>query len=641
MDTQLKPMDKAALAKTSLHTAADSRTIALPPLSPPNLVSLFFVQAEKYQDATQFAAKRDGAWQSFSWRHVAETASSLAMSLIWFGLKPGERVALISENRPEWGMADLAILMAGGVTVPVYITNTAQDHEHIFENSGAKYVFVSNAQLAPRAIEAAAKTGIAHLISFEKLSDDLGRQAQNASIHLHFMEDLVKSAPDAYRDMLTNPVAPWRNIKSSDLSRIAYSSGTGGKPRGIMLSHDNILSNLEGCLERFQSVLQKPNRPLPGQKRNADGRIPERFLSFLPLSHSYEHTVGLYLAMAMGAEVYYCEAADKLMPYLLETRPTLVTLVPRIYEMLFHRIEASLAAGPTLQKTLFTLTRLYGIAKYDRKLRLGRVLNPLLTLMVRRKMQARFGGRVKALVSGGAALSVDMARYFNGLGLPVCQGYGQTETSPVVSFNPPDRPRLHTVGLLLPGVECRIAEDGEICIKGRLVMGGYWRDEEGTHQTIKDGWLHTGDVGYLEDGYLVITDRKRDIIKLSGGDTLSPARIEGIITLVPEIAQAMVMGDGQPALAAVLVPSADFIAQYAASHKAPPDLAILCKNEDFNRAIGRILERACAGLSNLERVRRFVIASEPFSMQNGMMTPSFKLRRHVIREHYPYPNSKS
>ncbi|MDI9349393.1 MAG: AMP-dependent synthetase/ligase [Candidatus Symbiobacter sp.] len=634
-------MDKN-LAETRKNTSHDAapvykNPIRVPEMTPYTLVNLFFNQVAKHGDATQFAAKTDGTWQCWSWRKIAEQSSALAVALLGFGVKIGDRVALVSENRPEWGLSDLAILMCRAITVPVYITNTAQDHHHVFDNSGAKLVIVSNPNLAGRVIEAAALAAIPIVISFEPLPAALQAEAAKHNIKLYLLADLVKAAPAAHHDMTTNPQAIWRGAAAGEISRLSYTSGTGGKPRGVMLSHDNILANIEGCLERFQAVLQQPNRRLPEQILPSSQRVPERFLSFLPLSHCYEHTVGLYLAMALGAEVYFCEAADKLMPYLLETQPTLVTLVPRIYEMLFHRIEGNLAASPQWQKWLFRITRDYGLAKYDRTWHPGRVLNPLLTLLVRRKMRARFGGRVKALVSGGAALSVDMARYFNGLGLPVCQGYGQTESSPVISFNPPDRPRLHTVGMLLPEVECRIAADGEICIRGRLVMQGYWRDEAATAQAIQAGWLHTGDVGRIEEGYLIITDRKRDIIKLSGGDTLSPARIEGVITLAPEIAQAMVMGDGQAALAAVLVPSADFITHYATTHQVAPDLALLCHDQDFHRSLAAILERACAGLSNLERVRRFTIASEPFSMQNNMMTPSFKLRRHVIREKYPYP----
>ena len=620
-------MDQNLAEKPSLKSPAPRATkvksprtrqrppIQIPPLTPSTLVNLFFVQAASRPEATQFAAKHDGVWQKWTWRKVAENASALAVALTKFQVEIGDRVALVSENRPEWGIADLAILMVRGITVPVYITNTAADHEYIFGHSGAKLVIVSNAHLAERVIEAAGKTSIRHIISFEHLPQKLRQQAESLKIAVHVLDDLVAAAPDAYATLSSDPNSRWRGANAQELCRLAYTSGTGGQPRGVMLSHDNIMANLEGCIERFQKVLLQPNRALPNQFVPPGQSVPERFLSFLPLSHSYEHTVGLYLAMALAAEVYYCETADRLMQYLQETQPTLVTLVPRIYELLFHRIEATLKFGPAWRRWLFGATRKYGIMVYDRKKHLGRVANPLLTLLVRRKMRARFGGRIKALVSGGAALPVDMARYFNGLGLPVCQGYGQTETAPVVSFNPPTEPRLHTVGLLLPGVECRIADDGEICLRGRMVMRGYWQDQASTDAALQNGWLHTGDVGYLDQGYLVITDRKRDIIKLSGGDTLSPARIEGIITLSPEINQALVMGDGQSALAAVLVPSADFIADYAATHRLPADLAILCQNADFHRVLGQVLECACQGLANIERVRRFVIASEPFTVQ--------------------------
>ena len=376
--------DKGKLRRRTRHTL-----IQIPPLTPATLVNLFFAQAASRPDATQFAAKRDGVWQSWSWRKVAENASALAVALMRFQVEIGDRVALVSENRPEWGIADLAILMARGVTVPVYITNTAADHEYIFEHSGAKLVIVSNAHLAERVIEAAGKTGIRHIISFEHLPQNLQAQAESLKIAVHTLDELTSAAPDAYATLSSDPNARWRGADAQELCRLAYTSGTGGKPRGVMLSHDNIMANLEGCIERFQKVLLRPNRALPNQSVPPGQPVPERFLSFLPLSHSYEHTVGLYLAMALAAEVYYCETADRLMQYLQETQPTLVTLVPRIYELLFHRIEATLKFGPAWRRWLFGVTRKYGMMVYDRKKHLGRVANPLLTLIVRRKMRAR------------------------------------------------------------------------------------------------------------------------------------------------------------------------------------------------------------------------------------------------------------
>ncbi len=337
-----------------------------------------------------------------------------------------------------------------------------------------------------------------------------------------------------------------------------------------MLSHRNILGNCRGAYRLLEQL----------------GLGDEVFLSFLPLSHSYEHTAGLMFPISIGAEIYFAEGADTLAANLLEARPTIMTAVPRLYETMHQRIRLGIERERGLKRRLFEQAVAIGRKRLaGETLPLAdRLLDPVLERLVRDKVRARFGGRLKAMVSGGAPLNPEIGGFFLALGVRLLQGYGQTEAAPVIACNPPDRTRIDTVGPALDGVEIRIAEDGEILVRGDNVMQGYWNDPEATSRTLVDGWLHTGDIGLLDpDGYLRITDRKRDFIKNSGGDMVAPARVESALTLAPEIAQAMVSGDRRPYLVAVLVPDPDFAAAYAREHDVPGDLPSLTHDPGFHK----------------------------------------------------------
>ncbi len=355
----------------------------------------------------------------------------------------------------------------------------------------------------------------------------------------------------------------------------------------------------------------------------------EVFLSFLPLSHSYEHTAGMFFPISIGAEIYFAEGADTLGVNLQEARPTIMTAVPRLYETMHQRIRLQIQRERGMKRRLFEHAVTIGRKRLDAE-RLSmaeRLIDPVLEILVRDKVRARFGGRLKAMISGGAPL--------NPLGVELLQGYGQTEAAPVIACNPPGRIKIDTAGPPLDGVEIRIAEDGEILVAGDNVMLGYWNDPESTARAVGGGWLHTGDIGRLDpDGYLRITDRKRDFIKNSGGDMISPARVEGALTLMPEIAQAMVFGDRRPYLVAVLVPDPEFAAGYNGGRATPEDLAALCGDPGFCKAVGDIVSRVNQSLAPPERVRRFVIAEEPFSVANAQLTPTLKIRRHAVRAAY-------
>jgi long-chain acyl-CoA synthetase len=430
-------------------------------------------------------------------------------------------------------------------------------------------------------------------------------------------EDMLARGGEAADD--TGELAA--GLMPDDTACLIYTSGTGGIPKGVVTSHRNILANCRGAHRLLESL----------------GLGDEVFLSFLPLSHSYEHTAGLMFPISLGAQIYFAEGAETLAANMLEARPTIMTAVPRLYETLHRRIKLGVERKGGLTRRMFDKTAEIGQKRLaSQALTLGeRLLDPLLDWLVRAKLRRRFGGRLKAMVSGGAPLNPEIGGFFLALGVRLLQGYGQTEAAPVIACNLPTRVKIDTVGPPLDGVRVKIAADGEILVAGDNVMKGYWNDPEATALTFEDGWLKTGDVGLLDDdGYIRITDRKRDFIKNSGGETISPARVEGYLTLEPEIAQAMVFGDRRPYLAAVLVPDADFAAAHSPPDVPAEDFRALAVDAGFARAIGAVVARVNRGLSPIERVRRFVIATEPFTIANGQMTPTLKIKRHVIRDVY-------
>jgi long-chain acyl-CoA synthetase len=576
----------------------------------PNLVESFERTARRLGDRPFLWAKRQGVYQPWSWARVASEMRALARALVANGLAPGDRVLLVAENRPEWAIADLAIMAAGGVTVPAYTTNTTRDYAYLLQHSAAGAVVVSGDRLAKRVLPVLAGAAAVKLVvSIEPLSEagQLGVKVLCWREALALGEQLANANRSAAS-----------KLTADDTACFIYTSGTGGKPKGVMLSHGNVLANVAGAYGVLETI----------------GLADEVFLSFLPLSHAYEHTAGQFLPIAVGAQIYYADGLETLTTNLLEARPTIMTCVPRLYEVMRQRILHTIARQRGLKPKLFANAVELGSKAYLQHGRLNpleRVLNRVLDRTVREQIRARFGGRVKALVSGGAPLNYEVGLFFTALGLPLFQGYGQTECAPVISVNLPGRVKLHTVGPPIPGIEVNIAEDGEILVRGNSVMQGYWRDEEATARTLEGGWLHTGDIGLIDDdGFIQITDRKKDIIINSGGDNVAPQRVEGVLLLEPEIGQAIVYGDRRPHLVALLVPDIEFARRYAKTHRLAPDVASLAQDAGFQRAIGEAVRRANQSLSVLERVRHFRLMAEPFSIENGMMTPTLKLKRQEI-----------
>ena len=562
-----------------------------------NLVQMFLTRAREKGDAPFLWAKRGGEWRSISWSEALRQVTALATNLRRIGLEPGDRVMLVSENRPEWLIADLAIMAAGCVTVPTYTTNTIRDHSHILGNSSAKAVIVSNQKLAKNLIPAVlTSTDCHHVIGMEEIR--AGQVPEWISVHC--WPELVAGEGDSaaveQRASDTN---------RSDLACTIYTSGTGGAPRGVMQHHGALLHNIAGATDIISSDF---------------GWGDEIFLSFLPASHALEHTGGQLFPIGLGAQIYYAESLEKLAANIEETRPTIMIVVPRLFEMLRARILKTLEGSGGVSRYLFRRALSIGEQKYEGKLKPWDLpMDGLLELTLRRKLRAKVGGRVKAWVSGGAPLNPDVGIFFQSLGITFLQGYGQTEAGPVISCNRPSVGiRLDTVGPPIKDTEVRIAEDGEIMVRGELVMHGYWHNPEETARVLQDGWLATGDVGHFDDkGRIVITDRKKDIIVNDKGDNISPQRIEGMLTLQPEIAQAMVYGDRKPHLVGLLVPD--------------PEIA---GEADVQRRLSAAVDRVNADLSVLEKVRRFIIADAPFTVENEQLTPSMKIRRHVIKAAY-------
>jgi long-chain acyl-CoA synthetase len=539
---------------------------------------MMFDRARSWPNKAMLRVSRDGAWQGITWGTFARMVASCARGLRAAGVSAGDRVLLCAENRPEFPIAEIALMAIRAVPVPAYTMNTVDDQAHLLRDSGARAAIVANPQLAERIRTAAQPLG---------------------GLELLVVMDSPPAGTTAWGSLVSDP-APFTDIAAeaalippTALACLIYTSGTGGAPRGVMLPHRCILSNCAGAFELV--------RPLKLEE--------ETYLSYLPLSHSYEHTVGQFFLLSIGTEIAYCRGVEHLAADMLTIRPTLLTAVPRVLEVIRGRILTQIARERPLRQRLFNLALALGLKRVDqeRLTLLQHLLDPILERLVRSKVRARFGGRLIAAMSGGARLEPEVGRFFLALGIRIMQGYGQTEAGPVVSANPPDAIRVETVGTVLKGVDLRIAEDGEILVRGDLVMDGYWNRPEDTAAAIRDGWLCTGDIGELDRGYLRITDRKKDMIVLSGGENVSPAKIEGMLMAEPSIAQAVVAGDGRSGLCALLVPA-----------------------DGYNEvAVAVAVSRSNMRLSVTERIRRHAIVPA-FTVENGLLTPSQKIRRVLV-----------
>ncbi|WP_435116669.1 AMP-dependent synthetase/ligase [Candidatus Pelagibacter bacterium nBUS_49] len=563
---------------------------------PNNLIELFSHQVEKQNKESIFLQwLNPNNKKSYTWEETQKNILKLS-KIIRENIKEGDRCLLVSENRPEWFVSDMAIMLSGGITVPAYTTYTEDDYKYLIEDCEPSLIIVSNNELLKKLNNTInEKKFIKKVITLDEV---------NNVIH-----DLDIINKDKYLDfnlILKNDLLDEDKIQNEKLKRtspacIIYTSGTGGNPKGVILSHGGILNNLVGACEIMKPLFS--SRPV--------------FLTWLPLSHSYEHCVQ-FAQIAVGAKVFYAEKIEKLLENISEAKPTIMTAVPRFYQNLYNKININLKKQTGFKAKLIEETLRLGKKKLlNQKMTFSeKLLNLIVETLVRKKIKKQFGGNLKAFVSGGGALDQEIGEFLNSVGLPTLQGYGLTETSPVVSCNPIHKIKVETVGPPFKGNQVKIAEDGEILVKGENVMLGYWNKKEETDKVIVNGWLHTGDIGEIdpEDGYLKITDRKKDIIVSAGGDNISPAKIENMITNEPEIDQCMVYGDKKNYLVALVVPSKDF----------------LNEKEKINNVIEKINKK----LTLLEKIKKIQLIDENFSIDNGLMTPTMKVKRKKVTEKY-------
>jgi len=564
-----------------------------------NLLSVFRKKSIANSDKPYLWSKQNSDYVSISWSETYKAINNLANYLKSIGIKNDARVVLVSENRPEWQISDIAIMAADGVTVPAYTTITSQDYEYIINHSEAMVVIVSNQSLFEKVANAINKLKkTIHVI----LIDDFVTEASDY-IKLHNWGDIQKDAGENVIDLIE--LESNRKVRT-DLSSIIYTSGTSGFPKGVMLSHGSILHNCEGAYKILRPALEHIEDVL--------------FLSWLPLSHSYEHTLQFY-NLYSGNQIYYAEGIDKLLQNLAEVKPHLMSAVPRFYENLLQRISTQIKKESKIKQKLFYDTIALGREHYEKgKLPIFKsIYNKILSKLVRKKTGNRFGGRLVGLISGGAALNYDVGISLYSLGIPIYQGYGQTESGPVISVNYPGKNKINTVGPLLPNTEVKISDDGEILVIGENVMNGYFRDENATKAAFDGKWLKTGDIGEFDkDNYLVITDRMKDIIVNSGGDNISPTKIESLLIMEEGISQAMVFGDGEKYLVAIIV----------------TDMDINENKEKTKKIINNSIEKVNRSLSAIEKIKNYVLIDEEFTIENEMMTPSMKVRRFKVIEKY-------
>jgi len=567
--------------------------------------------AAMYRTAERCAAEpaqwyRDnGQYLSITYAQMASRARYLACGLIRAGIKAGDRVAILMENRPEWAAIDYAILSVGAVTVPLYCSYRPQDMSYVLNDSGAAAVFTSGSKLLSHLLNAVEQCPhVRHIYAIDACDHKL--VSSLASLEAGELDEqaLDKRLSALGRDTLAT---------------LVYTSGTTANPKGVMLTHGNIITNLES---------------VPAVIDLRMGHTGDRMISFLPLAHALERTGSHFLAYSFGLSVAFAERPDTVAKNMAEISPTIMITVPRMLEVMRSRILAQVAQQSPVKQKLFTL-----YLKLARKQQLNffeQLIFPLLDRLVADKVRQRFGGRLRVLISGGAPLSIEIAGFFEALGLPVLEGYGLSESAPLLTVNPMSDRRPGSVGIAAKGVEIIIAEDGEVLARGANIMPGYWKNRKATKESLQQGWLHTGDIGKLDgDGYLRITDRKKDIIVNSGGENIAPQRIEQLLIIDNKIDQVVVFGDRKPYLVALVVANADACTAWAREQGLPESSwQNLCDSPIMKKHLQTKINNTLKSLNPFEQVRRIHLISEPFTIEGGLLTPTLKIKRRTVYQQY-------
>ena len=544
-----------------------------------SLVELFFKKLDQVDKDKPFLRWLKPNKPTYTWSHVSEKIFKLSNKLKSI-INEGDRCLILSENRPYWLMSDIAVMNAGGISVPIFTTYSSNDYKYILNDCKPSIIIVSNNNQFKK-IKDFLNPEVKEIISFEKLD--------NKSL---LMSEILKETDN---QKFIN-----KKLKRNMPACIIYTSGTSGNPKGVVLSHGGILANCEGALDLLDPLIKKKD-PI--------------FLTWLPLSHSYEHAVQ-FIQILTGAKVFYAESLEKLLSNMSLAKPTIMTAVPRFYQNLYNKINSNFNKQTGFKKTLIDKTIYLGkksLKKEHLKIH-EKIINFFCNILVRKKIQKQFGGNLQAFVSGGGALDKNIGEFLNAVGLPTLQGYGLTETSPVVSCNLPGFIKVETVGPPFKTNKVKIAEDGEILVKGENVMLGYWKKQKETNEIIKNGWLHTGDIGEFDSsGNLKITDRKKDIIVNLGGDNISPTKVENHFCNHEKIKQCLVYGDKKNYLVALIV---------------------VDKKDKNDSTIGSIIDNLNKNLTLIEKVKKFILIEEEFTIENGLMTPTLKLKRKKIIEKY-------
>ena len=552
-----------------------------------NLLELFYNQYLTQDKTSVFLQSLKEVEKKYSWEDVYSNVIKLSEEISKY-IKKGDRCLLISENRPEWMISDLSIMLSGGITVPAYTTYTERDYEYIIDDCTPTVLIISDKTQYLKIKNIIPKKKFIKKIIFFDVIEEFDQE-----LHLSINQIFANKSFSLLNFSELK-------IQRKDVACIIYTSGTQGNPKGVVLSHGGILNNCEGALGLLKEFISKN----------------PKFLTWLPLSHSYEHTVQ-FVQIVVGAQVFYAESIEKLIKNMGNCSPEIMTAVPRFYQNLHQKINTNFSKATGIKKFLINQTIKLGNKKLNREpfSLIESLINFVCDLLVRKKIKEQFGGNLKAFISGGGALDKEVGYFLNAIGLPTLQGYGLTETSPVVSCNSINEIRVETVGKPFRGNLVKITNDGEILVKGENVMLGYWNNEEETNKVLKNGWLSTGDIGEFDGEFLKITDRKKDIIITPGGDNISPIKIESDLNKSNFIEQSLVYGDNKPYLVCLIVLSSEYKN---------------IKNEEIQREIEKINKN----LSKIEKIKKFFVIKNQFTIENNMMTPTLKLKRYKIVKTY-------
>ena len=555
-----------------------------------------------YKNKTLFGFKKDGEWSHVSWNEASDIVQDLSLGLHEIGVRKNDKISIMDENSYKWCVVDLAIISLGAITVPGYTTSNEDEIFYLLSHSEASVVFLNSKLLSTIENILPKLDKIKHIVCIDEVKSTKLNKTINSFDYLIDKGSKSLSKSSFREDTLYK-------VKEDDVVSIIYTSGTSSKPKGVMLTHKSIISNILGANELVKELEVKDHK----------------FLSIIPLSHAYEHTAGFFLPILIGAEIFFNENRDQIVNDLLSVKPSLMTAVPRLYEVLHKKINNQLSNQSKITQKLFSKTIELGTKKFEKHelLFIEKLQDFALDKLVRKKIQKKFGGNLKAFISGGAALNEQVGLFFQSLGINILQGYGQTECSPLISCNPINNIKINSVGPVIKGIDIKLSKQNEILVKGNSLMKGYWKDKKNTNNTIIDGWLHTGDLGSIdEDGYLYISGRINEMIVNSGGENIAPVPIENLLMSYDEVEQALVCGHNRPFLISLLIPHETLLKSNRSN--------VNKMKTDFQNIINNVNKQ----LSQNKKIRKFILSDKLFSIENSQLTPTLKMKRRVIEAFY-------